>query len=154
VVPGDGNRWQRWLVEDRGVNGDKTLDAALGENLRVRLQEFRVVMMNNGEEEIVLAREVIFDAAITPTVKVRRTRNVRAKKLGRYFNSLAVSKIRALVCAGIDRAAGELFKVAETVPGVRPRRSATDLSVTLFCSLAGLGFFFSGGVIRTASTIR
>jgi len=82
-------------------------------------------------------------------VKVRRMRSVRAKKFGRYFNSFAASKMRCFVCSGIERAAGELLSVAETVPGVRPRRSATDFRVILFGSLRGLAFFFSGGVIRS-----
>src|SRR5271163_3970488 len=38
--------------------------------------------------------------------------------------------MRFFVCSGTDRAAEELFRTAETVLGVSPTRSATDLSVT------------------------
>src|SRR5580704_9627565 len=39
--------------------------------------------------------------------------------------------MRSLVCCGKARAAAELFSTAETVPGVKPTRSATVLSVTM-----------------------
>src|SRR2546429_3667066 len=38
--------------------------------------------------------------------------------------------MRFFVCSGMERAAGELFRAAETVPGVRPRWSAMVLRVT------------------------
>src|SRR5713226_4298756 len=54
--------------------------------------------------------------------------------------------MRFLVCCGIERAAAELFRAAETVPGVSPRCCAMVLSVTLF-SWRWPGFFLGGGVI-------
>ena len=38
--------------------------------------------------------------------------------------------MRLRVCSGMERAAEELFRTAETVPGVRPRCFATDFNVT------------------------
>src|SRR5580692_11769300 len=55
--------------------------------------------------------------------------------------------MRCLVRSGIDRAAGELFSVAETVPAARPRCFATVFSVTFLFSLRGPAFFFCVGVI-------
>ena len=40
--------------------------------------------------------------------------------------------MRLRVCSGMDREAAELFQTAETVPGVRPKCSATAFSVTWF----------------------
>src|ERR1700674_2943635 len=54
--------------------------------------------------------------------------------------------MRFFVCAGIERAAGELFRAADTVPGVSPRCSAIVFRVTL-SSLRGPDFFLGGGVI-------
>src|ERR1051325_7654831 len=68
---------------------------------------------------------------MTPIVNVLFSRSVRAKKFGRQFISRAASRIRFLVCSGMDRAAAESFSAAETVPGVSPSRSAIVLSVTL-----------------------
>lgn len=48
--------------------------------------------------------------------------------------------MRFFVCCGMERAAGELFRAAETVPGVRPRWSAMVLSVTR--GSGGRGCFF------------
>ena len=42
--------------------------------------------------------------------------------------------MRCLVCSGMDRAAGELFSVAETVPAARPNASP-PFSASLFCFL-------------------
>src|SRR5579859_886481 len=60
--------------------------------------------------------------------------------------------MRFLVCSGIERAAGELFSVADTVPAARPRCCATVLSVTFLFPRSGLRSFFGVGVIRRAST--
>jgi hypothetical protein len=46
----------------------------------------------------------------------------------------------------MERAAAELFRAAETVPGVSPRCSAMVFRVTL-PSMGGLGFFLGDGVI-------
>src|SRR6266481_5755243 len=54
--------------------------------------------------------------------------------------------MRFFVCSGMERAAGELFRAAETVPGVSPRCSAMVFKVTL-SSLRGPDFFLGGGVI-------
>ena len=54
--------------------------------------------------------------------------------------------MRFLVCSGIERAAGELFRAAETVPGVSPSCSAMVFRVTLF-SLRGPGFLLGSYVI-------
>src|ERR1700682_60012 len=54
--------------------------------------------------------------------------------------------MRCLVCSGMERAAAELFKVAETVPGVRPRCLAMVVRVT-FSDV----FFFCRIVIRRSS---
>src|ERR1700753_1329793 len=48
--------------------------------------------------------------------------------------------MRCLVCSEMDRAAAELFSVAETVPAVRRRRAAIVLSVTLVSCGAPLVF--------------
>src|SRR5258708_22647349 len=85
-------------------------------------------------------------SAITPIVYVLRRRSVRAKKLGRYFSVCAASMMRFFVCSGMERDAGELFRAAETVPGVSPRCSAMVFRVTL-SSLRGPDFFLGGGVI-------
>src|SRR5215472_3755972 len=58
--------------------------------------------------------------------------------------------MRFLVCSGIERAAGELFRAAETVPGVRPRWSAIVFRVTFVSRRRG-GFFLGGCVIYQAS---
>src|SRR5215471_6153999 len=68
--------------------------------------------------------------------KVRWTRSDVARKLGRYFSSRAAATILFRVCSGMERAAVELFRTAETVPGVRPRCCATAFRVTTpFCFL-------------------
>src|SRR5256884_9697818 len=54
--------------------------------------------------------------------------------------------MRFFVCSGMERAAGELFSAAETVPGVSPRCSAMVFRVTL-SSWRGPDFFLGGGVI-------
>jgi len=54
--------------------------------------------------------------------------------------------MRFFVCSGIERAAGELFRAADTVPGVSPRCSAMVFKVTL-SSVCGPDFFLGGGVI-------
>src|ERR1700746_1167470 len=54
--------------------------------------------------------------------------------------------MRFFVCSGIERAAGELFKAAETVPGVRPRWSAMVLRVTRGSERRGC-FFLDDWVI-------
>src|SRR5437016_12648379 len=56
-------------------------------------------------------------------------------KFGRYFRLRIASRMRLRVCSGMEREAAELFQTAETVPGVRPRCSATAFSVTwpFFC---------------------
>src|SRR6267154_4948292 len=62
--------------------------------------------------------------------------------------------MRFLVCSGMERAAAELFRAADTVPGVRPRCCAMVLRVTLG-SPRWAGFFLGGSVIyrvlRTSS---
>src|SRR5215470_11797683 len=63
-------------------------------------------------------------------VKVRLTRRERAMKFGRYFMLRIASSMRLRVCSGIEREAAELFQTAETVPGVRPKCSATAFNVT------------------------
>src|SRR5437660_1288882 len=55
--------------------------------------------------------------------------------------------MRFFVCSGMERAAGELFRAAETVPGVSPRCSAMVLRVTL-SSLRKPDFSLGGGVIQ------
>src|SRR6266481_2156086 len=55
--------------------------------------------------------------------------------------------MRFFVCWGMERAAGELFRAAETVPGVSPRCSAMVLRVTL-SSLREPDFSLGGGVIQ------
>src|SRR6516225_11272247 len=75
-------------------------------------------------------------SVITPMEKVRWTRRDLARKFGRYFNSRAAVRILLRVCSGMERAAAELFRTAETVPGVRPRCCATAFKVTTpFCFL-------------------
>src|SRR5215471_1077877 len=54
--------------------------------------------------------------------------------------------MRFFVCSGMDRAAGELFRAAETVPGVRPRWSAMVLRVTRGSGRRGC-FFLDDWVI-------
>jgi hypothetical protein len=54
-----------------------------------------------------------------------------------------------LVCSGMDRAAGELFSAAETVPGVSPRCVAMVFSVTL-SEPREPDFFFCRGVIYSS----
>src|SRR6266700_4398639 len=54
--------------------------------------------------------------------------------------------MRFFVCSGMERAAGELFSAAETVPGVSPSCSAIVFRVTLF-SLRRPGFFLGVGLI-------
>ncbi len=58
--------------------------------------------------------------------------------------------IRFFVCWGMERAAGELFNAAETVPGVKPSCSAMVLRVTLG-SVRWLDLLFAVGVIYTSS---
>src|SRR5437870_5482181 len=53
--------------------------------------------------------------------------------------------MRFLVCSGMERAAGELFNAAETVPGVRPRCSAMVFRVTLGSERRDC--FFPGGCV-------
>src|SRR6516165_3913632 len=75
-------------------------------------------------------------SVMTPMEKVRWTRRDLARKFGRYFNSRAAVRILLRVCSGMERAAAELFRTAETVPGVRPRCCATAFRVTMpFCFL-------------------
>src|SRR5215467_2031640 len=54
--------------------------------------------------------------------------------------------MRFFVCSGMDRVAGELFRAAETVPGVRPRWSAMVLRVTRGSGRRGC-FFLDDWVI-------
>src|SRR6059058_496506 len=54
--------------------------------------------------------------------------------------------MRFFVCSGMERAAGELFRAAETVPGVRPRWSAIVLRVTRGSERRGC-FFLDDWVI-------
>src|SRR5436853_4414788 len=58
--------------------------------------------------------------------------------------------MRFFVCWGMERAAGELFRAAETVPGVSPRCSAMVFRVTL-SSLSEPDFSLGGGVIQKPS---
>src|SRR6266478_4684465 len=55
--------------------------------------------------------------------------------------------MRVLVCSGMERAAGELLRAAETVPGVSPRCWAIVFSVTL-SSLRRADFFRNGVMDR------
>jgi hypothetical protein len=68
-------------------------------------------------------------------VKLRWARNERAKKLGRYLNCHAASKIRSFLSAGIDMATGERFMTSDTVAGESPRCSASSLRLTGFGSM-------------------
>src|SRR5207342_2981637 len=67
--------------------------------------------------------------------------------------SFAAASIRSLVRSGMEREAGELFSVAETVPAANPRCFATVFKVTFLFSLRGPAFFFCVGVIERPSTI-
>src|SRR3984893_3924833 len=86
---------------------------------------------------------------ITPIVKVRCSRSVRAKKLSRVLTLPEGCRMPCLVCSGIERAAAELFSAAETVPGVKPRCSAITLSVTF-----PVGFFLCRVLIRRFSKTK
>src|ERR1035441_3063501 len=61
---------------------------------------------------------------ITPMVKLRCVRSERARKLGRYLNFFAASKIRSLVSCGIESATLDRLMTRDTVAGERLRCSA------------------------------
>src|ERR1700704_3067865 len=62
---------------------------------------------------------------MTPMVKLRCERRVRARKLGRYLNLLAAAKIRSFVSWGMESATVERLITSETVAGESPRCSAS-----------------------------
>src|ERR1700730_7081716 len=62
---------------------------------------------------------------MTPMVKLRFERRVRARKLGRYLNLPAAAKIRSFVSWGMESATVDRLITSETVAGESPRYSAS-----------------------------
>src|SRR4029077_6215998 len=62
-VPRDRNGWQGGRFAQLHIDGDKSLDAALEENLGIAVQELGIVPVHHGEKEVVLLPEILLDAA-------------------------------------------------------------------------------------------
>src|SRR5665213_3560300 len=86
-----------------------------------------------------------------PTVFVRRVRNMRACRLGRYSNFLAAARTRCRVAGEMDFATGELLSTMETVAGERSRYSARIFNVT---GLPASGRFFFPVIVLRLSCLR
>src|SRR5882762_11962475 len=59
----DGDGRESKLFAERCVRGDEPLDASRQKHLRVGLQEFRIVTVDHGEEEIIVLAQIFFDSA-------------------------------------------------------------------------------------------
>lgn len=63
AVAGHRNRGQRRSLLQAGVDGDEAFDTALHQQSRVVAQQQRIVAMDDGQEEVIMAAEVSFHAA-------------------------------------------------------------------------------------------
>src|SRR5579863_10083506 len=59
----DSDRGQEECFGQLHVNGDKAFDAALHKQLRIALEQFRIMAVDDGEKEIIFLTEILFDAA-------------------------------------------------------------------------------------------